>query len=211
MFRPNTNTNPSTSVRYLSLDSWSDRTVAGLAGLCFLTFIGLVCVLVNASLPPSCGCRTGQHGPATEGEVNISGVYLLDQVENYGKYLLAMDIPEIAVRNIETMKSEKITVKMMDGEKKVKIRTDTAWASKELEFLFGKNFSVVYGEQGGGGVLDYYCHRPQQLVINCRSFEKERNWQIVFDFIFSEGGLVNKSFFVSKHIGMKKTYKRQNL
>ena len=37
-------------------------------------------------------------------QVNISGVYQLDQVENYGKYLLALDIPKFAVRNIETMK-----------------------------------------------------------------------------------------------------------
>ena len=43
-----------------------------------------------------------------------------------------------------------------------------AWASKELEFMFGRNFSVEYGEKGGGGLLHYYCQRPQYLVINCR-------------------------------------------
>ena len=33
--------------------------------------------------------------------LNISGVYQLEEVENYGKYLLAMDIPKRAVRHLE--------------------------------------------------------------------------------------------------------------
>jgi hypothetical protein len=36
--------------------------------------------------------------------VDISGVYQLEEVENYGKYLLAMEIPERAVRKIESLK-----------------------------------------------------------------------------------------------------------
>ena len=46
----------------------------------------------------------GHHHQMTGDQVNISGVYMLDQVENYGKYLLALDIPKFAVRNIETIK-----------------------------------------------------------------------------------------------------------
>ena len=31
--------------------------------------------------------------------------------------------------------------------------------------------------------------------------EKEKNWELVFDFIFSEEGLINQSYFISKHVG----------
>ena len=60
----------------------------------------MVCVIVQASYPDTgCGCKAEK-----ERLVNISGVYELEEVENYGEYLLAMDIPERAVRNIENMK-----------------------------------------------------------------------------------------------------------
>jgi hypothetical protein len=38
-------------------------------------------------------------------------------------------------------------------------------------------------------------------IILFRSIEQERNWEIVFDFIFSEEGLINQSYFITKHIG----------
>eukprot|EP00090_Calanus_glacialis_P001578 TRINITY_DN11146_c1_g1_i1.p2 TRINITY_DN11146_c1_g1~~TRINITY_DN11146_c1_g1_i1.p2 ORF type:complete len:159 (-),score=39.55 TRINITY_DN11146_c1_g1_i1:133-609(-) len=157
-------------------------------------------------MPSSCGC--GTHGEVEEREeqVDISGVYQLEEVENYGVYLLAM---ERAVRNIENMKSETISVKMLEGEGKVNIRTVTAWATKEFNFLLGKHFSVKYGAESRGGTLEYYCHRPQHNIINCRSIEQGRNWEIVFDFIFSEEGLINQSYFITKHIGMKKKYRTQ--
>eukprot|EP00090_Calanus_glacialis_P001577 TRINITY_DN11146_c0_g1_i1.p1 TRINITY_DN11146_c0_g1~~TRINITY_DN11146_c0_g1_i1.p1 ORF type:complete len:220 (-),score=53.76 TRINITY_DN11146_c0_g1_i1:110-769(-) len=193
-----------------SLDLLSATSLASLAALCFLIFIALVCVIVHASSPNTgCGCDTPQHPLKTNKLVNISGVYLLEEVENYGEYLLAMDIPERAVRNIESLKSETITVNMLDGEERVNIRTQTAWATKEIQFLLKTHFSVAYGEDGRGGTLDYYCERPQQNIINCRSFEKDRNWEIVFDFIFSEEGLTNQSYFITKHVGMKKKYRRK--
>ena len=34
-----------------------------------------------------------------------------------------------------------------------------------------------------------------------RSYEKEKDWEIVFDFISSEEGLVNHSYFITKCIG----------
>ena len=34
-----------------------------------------------------------------------------------------------------------------------------------------------------------------------RSVEKEKDWEIVFDFIFSEAGLINESYFITKHVG----------
>ena len=38
-------------------------------------------------------------------------------------------------------------------------------------------------------------------IILFRSIEQGRNWEIVFDFIFSEEGLINQSYFITKHIG----------
>ena len=65
----------------------------------------MVCVIVHASSPDTeCGCDTPEHPLKTDKVVNISGVYLLEEVENYGKYLLAMDIPERVVKNIESLK-----------------------------------------------------------------------------------------------------------
>ena len=34
-----------------------------------------------------------------------------------------------------------------------------------------------------------------------RSFEKEKDWEIVFNFVFSEEGLINQSYFITKNIG----------
>jgi hypothetical protein len=36
--------------------------------------------------------------------VNISGVYQLEEVDNYAKYLLAMDIPERVIRHLENLR-----------------------------------------------------------------------------------------------------------
>jgi len=167
MFRSRQNISTERTCHF-SLDILSSRTLVTLAVLCFITFIALLCLIVYLSKPHmSCGCQ-GEYHQKKERQVNMSGVYLLDEVENYGEYLLAMDIPERAVRNIEHMKSETITVQMLDQEKRVKIITDTAWASKEIQFVFGVKFSVEYGGQDSGGVLEYECHRPDHNIINCR-------------------------------------------
>ena len=64
----------------------------------------MVCFIVNASMPSSCGC--GTHGEVEEREeqVDISGVYQLEEVENYEEYLLAMEIPPAAVRHIKMIR-----------------------------------------------------------------------------------------------------------
>jgi hypothetical protein len=36
--------------------------------------------------------------------VNVSGVYQLEEVDNYGNYLLAMNIPERVVRHLEKLR-----------------------------------------------------------------------------------------------------------
>ena len=34
-----------------------------------------------------------------------------------------------------------------------------------------------------------------------RSYEKEKNWEIVYDFIPTREGLINQSYFITKRIG----------
>jgi hypothetical protein len=104
-----------------SLDVLSVTSLASLAALCFLIFIArkfvifikcdififlVVCVIVHASSPDTgCGCDTPDHHLLKKDKpVNISGVYLLEEVENYDNYLLALDIPERVVRNLESLK-----------------------------------------------------------------------------------------------------------
>lgn len=191
-----------------SLSSLSDRTLAILAAVCLVTFIALVSVIVEASSPTN--CTGGQHGEKSLELLDISGVYQLEEVENYGEYLLAMDIPERAVRHMEKLKTEIIRIKILGEEEiGVNLKTVTSWATREIEFNFSSHFNLTYGDQGRGGVLGYYCTRPQHNVINCRSFEEKKNWEIVFDFIFTVEGLINQSYFITKHIGMKKKYKKK--
>ena len=66
----------------------------------------VVCIIVNASIPPSCGCKADGEEEESEREeqVDISGVYQLEEVENYEEYLLAMDIHPAAVRHIKMLK-----------------------------------------------------------------------------------------------------------
>ena len=45
-------------------------------------------------------------------------------------------------------------------------------------------------------------------LILSRSKAEDMNWEIVFDYIFSDVGLINQSYFVTKNVGMQKTYKR---
>ena len=63
----------------------------------------VVCIIVHASIPVS-GC--GEEGELEESghQVDISGVYQLEEVENYEEYLLAMEIPVAAVRHIKMIK-----------------------------------------------------------------------------------------------------------
>jgi len=88
----------------------------------------------------------------------------------------------------------------------------TAWITKTINFKFDEPFSVDYGnsrsEDKSKGVLNYFCKRPQENIINCKSKEKKKGWKIVFDWIFTENSLVNKSLFITKNIGMTKKYRR---
>ena len=57
----------------------------------------VLCVVVHASIAPVY-CDTNKEGGK---QVNISGVYQLEEVENYEEYLLAMDIPKRVARRLE--------------------------------------------------------------------------------------------------------------
>jgi hypothetical protein len=63
----------------------------------------VVCIIIHASIP---GCGCGEDGVLEESSqhVNISGMYQLEEVENYEEYLLATEIPPAAVRHIKMMK-----------------------------------------------------------------------------------------------------------
>jgi hypothetical protein len=59
----------------------------------------VVCIIVHASGPAYC-VELEESDP----QVDISGVYQLEEVENYEEYLLAMEIPPAAVRHIKMIK-----------------------------------------------------------------------------------------------------------
>ena len=60
-----------------------------------------MCLLVRASITPTCIRDKEEH---VQKMVNMSGVYQLEAVQNYGEYLMAMDIPERVVRHMEKFK-----------------------------------------------------------------------------------------------------------
>ena len=77
----------------------------------------------------------------------------------------------------------------------------SAWATKSIQFQFGTNFSVPYGSGGKGGTLHYLCTRPQHNIIHCKSEERTKGWDIVFELIFSGDGLINQTYFITKNVG----------
>jgi hypothetical protein len=62
----------------------------------------VACFIVHTSLPAYSG-----EVEQVEQQVNMLGVYQLEQVENYEEYLLAMKIPAAAVKHIQMMKWDK--------------------------------------------------------------------------------------------------------
>ena len=59
----------------------------------------VVCIIVHASVPAYFG-----EVEESEEQVDIYGVYQLEEVENYEEYLLAMEIPPAAVRHIKMLR-----------------------------------------------------------------------------------------------------------
>ena len=105
----------------ISLDvlyDWSDSTIAILAGLCFVTFIA--CQLpaylifsIQSVIFSYVGGDESLYSYSTfsrvkmehvQKRVNISRVYQLEEVENYGEYLKAIDIQEMVASYIEKLK-----------------------------------------------------------------------------------------------------------
>ena len=60
----------------------------------------MVCIIVNASIPGA-GCGEDWEVKESGQQVDISGVYQLEEVENYEEYLLALEIPPAAVKHIK--------------------------------------------------------------------------------------------------------------
>ena len=63
----------------------------------------VVCIIVHASIPGS-GCEEEGELKESGHQVDISGVYQLEEVDNYEVYLLAMEIPVAAVRHIKMIR-----------------------------------------------------------------------------------------------------------
>jgi len=194
------------------LDSLSVSCLYWLASACGLIFFGLIIVIVNEVNNPICVSTEaeqdkgkGQISP--EIEVNMSGTYQLILTHNYAAYLLALEIPQAAAEQIEKMKSENISI-IQDELEGTTITTFTPWITKSINFQFNENFNVEYGENENEGVLKYFCTRPKINIINCNSINPGKGWRIMFDYIFTENHLINKSYFLSKHIGMTKKYRK---
>ena len=43
-------------------------------------------------------------------------------------------------------------------------------------------------------------------IISCKSKGREKEWKIMFDFIFSGDGLINQTYFITKHVGKLVTH-----
>jgi len=98
------------------------------------------------------------------------------------------------------LRSENITVSLL-GELGASITTVTPWISKTIEFEFNTRFNMSYGAAEVKGVMNYLCTRPELHIIHCRSSDIAKGWDIMFDYIFTEEGLENRKYFLTKTIG----------
>jgi len=194
---------------YNPLDSLSERTQTVCLIICAGIFIGLICIIIQALNNPICiHKKSPKENSHSNKKISMSGFYQLLETDNYLNYLLALEIPFPAASHIQNLRSENLTVDE-DGIR-ANITTFTPWLTKTISFKFDEPFSVEYGstESKSKGVLKYFCFKPEPNIINCSSKETKKGWNIVFDLIFSENFLTNKSFFITKNVGMTKKYRR---
>jgi len=195
------------------LDSLSDTCLGCLLVTCALVFCGLIFVIVYAVNNPVCVSHEVTQRPdksvktSPDVEVNMSGNYQLILTRNYANYLLALEIPQVAATQIEKLKSENLSINQ-DEVKGTTIKTITPWITKSISFKFNEHFNVEYEEKETKGVINYFCTRPKNNIINCNSINPGKGWRIMFDYIFTKDHLINKSYFISKNVGMTKKYRR---
>jgi len=212
-YQPITNTSFPT-VKTSFLDYLSDGVLVLLIFLCIITFIGLIFIIISAVNNPI--CVQNQHSKANKEpseevkitKVNMTGTFQLFITSNYAHYLQALELPRIAASQIEKLKSENISINENEKEGLTTITTITPWMTKTISFHFDEYFNVSYGEDKTKGTLSYFCTKPKINTINCNSVESRRGWKIMFDYIFTEKYLINKSYFISKNVGMTKKYRR---
>ena len=61
--------------------------------------------IVSALLPKECGCIDSVLSSYNKDQkVNMTGIYILEDVENYRQYLLAMGIPSDVADNLRNIK-----------------------------------------------------------------------------------------------------------
>jgi len=129
------------------IDSLSQRSQIICLIICAVTFLALICVLIEAINNPICVEKKRKekkenlvepHAP-----VSMSGLYKLVHTENYVDYLTSLELPLVAASHIDSIKSENISVEE-DGQSAT-IATSTPWISKTISFKFDEPFSVNYG------------------------------------------------------------------
>ena len=75
------------------------------AQLSFNLFLLVLTFIVYTLIPEQCGCTHSTFSSEDmDRKVNMSGVFFLETVENYGEYLLAMEIPENVVDNLKNIR-----------------------------------------------------------------------------------------------------------
>jgi len=195
---------------YDPLDNLSERTQTIGIIICAGLFIGLICIIIQALNNPICIHKKSlqENSLNSDKKFSMPGFYQLVETDNYLNYLLALEIPFPAASHIYNLRSENLTVEE-DGVT-ANITTFTPWLTKSISFKFDEPFLVQHGntESKSKGVLNYSCSKPEKNIINCSSKETKKGWNIVFDLIFSENFLTNKSFFITKNVGMTKKYRR---
>ena len=70
--------------------------------------------------------------------------------------------------------------------------------------ISASDLSIILSSAGGG----YLVMVRGWFIYICRSKAEDNGWEFIFDYIFSDASLINQSYFVTKKVGMMKTYKR---
>ncbi|XP_023342969.1 uncharacterized protein LOC111712552 [Eurytemora carolleeae] len=147
-------------------------------------------------------------------KVDINGVFELVSFDsNYEKYLKAMGIPFFVLPLILSS-SEKISVEVVvgggkEGEDLVKMRTINDLMTRESEFEFNKEFTMIYGKGSMEGIMYNLCTRKQHNLIHCSSEERNKGWKFDSELVFTEIGMINTRSFLTQDIVTKKYYARE--
>jgi len=139
-----------------------------------------------------------------ENSFTIDGNYsLVSYDDQYDEYLKAVGVPWIALPIILAA-SENLEVNWLEDG--ADIETVTGWMTTKMKYKFNTTFSIEYGQ--GMGILWNICNLDGWNVINCRSEEREKGWNLGTTQTFSPEGMVEERHFLGKNIRAKKYFKK---